>query len=326
MRAFGFLALAAVSALLGCGVPRDTGDRDAGSHTCPDGGSGCLHQSGVINEKDPVTFHGVLLRDVKYRLESCAVCHGADLRGASAPTCYSCHEQGPQLAGKCGSCHDRPPADNHPMLGADPRPCVACHRGTVVDNDKLLQGGLHMNGKSDVGDGSGKCGTCHGSASNAAPDTGAHQAHLQARHKLSAPVPCAACHDVPLRVDSPGHIDDTPAAEVFPAGVTLARADGATAKWERTTGRCSDVYCHGGGARAMKDSAASLARTPVWGTPGQASCGTCHGVPPRDADHTATMRLIDCARCHPDTIDATGALRVTAGQSAHINGVVDVTR
>jgi hypothetical protein len=48
-------------------------------------------------------------------------------------------------------------------------------------------------------------------------------------------------------------------------------------------------------------------------------CGSCHGVPPATAPHTATMGLADCARCHAKGIDPNGVLL-----GAHLDGVVDV--
>jgi predicted CxxxxCH...CXXCH cytochrome family protein len=77
--------------------------------------------------------------------------------------------------------------------------------------------------------------------------------------------------------------------------------------WDGT--RCTNVYCHG-------------TATPSWtlGT-SQAECGTCHAIPPANSAHAGATALDQCTRCHPRTIDATGALIAGGG---HINGVVDV--
>jgi predicted CxxxxCH...CXXCH cytochrome family protein len=133
---------------------------------------------------------------------------------------------------------------------------------------------------------------------------GAHQSHLQATHRLSGPVACAACHVVPDDVASPGHIDAERPAEVVLAG------------WDRNAATCVGVSCHG-------------QAVPRWTAPGtgQAACGTCHGIPPADGLHASTLTLGDCAACHSSSVDAFGNIIVTglpgAATSTHIDGVVD---
>jgi predicted CxxxxCH...CXXCH cytochrome family protein len=215
--------------------------------------------------------------------------------------------------------------------------CTVCH------------GGDFAGGQSGVScltchPGGPVCASCHGGAAGAAPPTdlsgntaisaigvGTHQSHLQAPHRLRGPILCQDCHIVPATVGSPGHLDNTGPAPVFPADpnfMSLGQAAGAIPQWNRTSGRCTNVYCHGGGATLAQDESANLLRDPLWTQPGQAACGTCHGVPPSDFYHVPTLRLFDCVTCHPATMDATGALIVTgppgAETSAHINGVVDV--
>ena len=56
---------------------------------------------------------------------------------------------------------------------------------------------------------------------------------------------------------------------------------------------------YGAGAKLATDLSPNLSRSPVWSAPGQTGCGACHGVPPKDKDHDAGMRLTDCATCHP---------------------------
>jgi predicted CxxxxCH...CXXCH cytochrome family protein len=127
---------------------------------------------------------------------------------------------------------------------------------------------------------------------------------------------------VPTAVDSPGHIDHAPGAIVFPAGTsTLARSDGAAPAWDGASGRCDDVYCHGGGRALGGDATPGLARRPRWSDGSAvAVCGACHGVPPRDAAHDPSLSLTDCVRCHGRTMDATGAL-LRGG--AHLDGAID---
>jgi predicted CxxxxCH...CXXCH cytochrome family protein len=242
----------------------------------------------------------------------------------------------------CGTCHGLPP-EGH----ADER-CEVCH-SQVLSGGKFVRPDLHVNGAVEVGDGREGCLGCHGSGTSSAPPrdllgrtdetlpgTGAHRAHLEARHRLRGPIACEECHLVPKDVSDPGHIDSAAPAEVFPdvTGVSaLARSDGATPVYAPGASTCASVYCHGGGVRASRDAATGLIRTPSWtGGPSQARCGSCHGVPPKDAAHTVEMGLSQCASCHGETIGPNGNLKVERDpasgvlKSTHLDGKVQVSR
>lgn len=201
---------------------------------------------------------------------------------------------------QCSSCHGAPPPSH-----ARSR-CAECHPS----------GARHIDGVLDVGDGTPGCGGCHGGAQSPAPPrdldgdvfttalgVGAHQAHLTAPSRLSAPIPCAACHVVPTTVGAAGHIDTAGPAEVV-----------AALGWDRTTATCGTAWCH-------------KAAQPVWTRTGEAACGTCHGVPPANANHIPSFTLRDCVLCHPNTVDGFGNIKFVAGPSgpttAHLDGDVD---
>jgi len=220
-------------------------------------------------------------------------CHGATIRVAGGAMTEPRWDD-PISPGECTSCHGNPPP-NH--LRND---CGSCHPRSAPHIDGIVQVGAGCNG-------------CHGSASSNAPPmdlagnefttaigVGAHQAHLQALSRISAPIPCATCHLVPASIDAPGHIDTLPPAEVT-----------ASLGWDRTAQTCSSAFCHG-------------ASRPVWTSLGQVFCGSCHGIPPVDAPHTPAMTLTSCATCHPGTVDPFGNIIVIDGTSEHINGVVDL--
>ena len=231
---------------------------------------------------------------------------------ASAGTCTGgCHLDAEprwtrpgQGEAACGSCHGTPPPAPH----APQERCATCHPTGDAS---------HIDGELDVG---GGCTGCHGEDGDPAPprdltgDTlvaalgvGAHQAHLDAPRRLRGPLACADCHDVPATRDAPGHIDSALPAEVALVG------GGA---WDRAAATC-DSWCHGDAA-------------PVWTVDGgeQVACGTCHGVPPADADHAPDLEIDDCAGCHPDTVDAFGNVILTGAPgsetSQHMDGEVDV--
>jgi predicted CxxxxCH...CXXCH cytochrome family protein len=174
------------------------------------------------------------------------------------------------------------------------------------------------------------CTRCHGDAShgNAAPPfslkgttatsergVGAHQQHLRGL-TTRAPLRCDECHLVPAKSSDPGHMDSPFPVVRFdaPASTGLARSRGASPAWNRETGTCSGVYCHG----ATVSGGAST--TPVWAQVdgSQKQCGSCHGFPPPAPHPTST----GCASCHPATVDALGNILVSGGK--HIDGNVDV--
>jgi predicted CxxxxCH...CXXCH cytochrome family protein len=222
-------------------------------------------------------------------------CHGSVLTDGGG-TATSPQWTDPTPLGCSSRCHGQPPP-THALTN-----CATCHPPSAPHIDGIVQVGRTPG-----------CSGCHGSASSPAPPVdlsgntfttalgvGAHQAHLQAPSRISAPIPCATCHVVPTSVDSPGHIDHT-----GPAIVTAALG------WDRTAQSCTTAWCHG-------------PSQPIWTRTGQVSCGSCHGIPPSDAAHNSTMTLTSCATCHPGTVDAFGNIIVTNGTSEHMNGVVDL--
>jgi len=240
-----------------------------------------------------------------------------------------------QHQAQCGSCHGTPPAGHATDL-----PCQTCHRPTYVGDQP--RSALHVNGEVDLSAPPGSCVGCHGSGDDPAPpldvlgrsdpslqSVGAHQEHLGGLHKVSSPVGCKECHLVPASVTSPGHIDHPPPAVVFPPGAgTLAVADGAVASYDPVTATCT-AYCHGSGARLLKDTSPSVNRRPVWnGGPGQAACGSCHGIPPQVTGttyHAGVTSITQCAGCHPASVTPAGNIKVDAsGHSTHLDGVVQV--
>ncbi len=177
----------------------------------------------------------------------------------------------------------------------------------------LLSDGLPDDGVS--------CISCHGSEDNPAPPkaingsvselaVGAHQAHLLGGQFRGAIV-CAECHRVPESVVQEGHVDPLPAEVIF--GI-LASNQGTLPAWNRESGTCSDVYCHGAVL------AGGVNTTPLWTDQdlGDQPCSACHGSPP-PAPHPG---LTSCSRCHPDTVISDTNIDIQGGK--HIDGVVQI--
>ncbi len=262
---------------------------------------GGLHGDGVVEVTfDPTAVPGEASFDRS--TGACAVsCH--DLGGARPVVTWT--EAATPIG--CGDCHASPPGGHFP--GA----CTGCHAEANATGTALSGGPLHLNGKVDLGDGSGLCGACHGTGASPWPVTAAHSAHQTPT--LTEPLPCSSCHVVPSQILDPVHLDGT--VHVVFSGLATAR--GAVPAWDGT--RCSNVACHGA-------NLADPAAVPAWNdTSGaQAKCGACHGIPP--SQHTTSMSC-DRSDCHGGevTLGSSGTPLISAsGLALHVDGVVESAR
>ena len=269
-------------------------------------------------------------------------CH-APLEDATAKNQRPTWNKVGQKEAECGSCHGVPPP-NH----STEQECGICHKGAYADGGVVVA--MHANGTVNVGlEGDAKlltCTSCHGDAvafrdvhestDPTVVTVGAHQAHLSAKHRISAPILCSQCHRMPTEVRSPGHIDQPRPAVVFPSfqpdSGTIAWNDNAVPQWDRTTKTCTNVYCHGLGNRGALDTSPSKLSQVGW-TLGdsQLFCGSCHGVPPNTVVHAGAVGLTSCSGCHEETVNAQGGLNVTrlpdgGVVTTHINGVLNLGR
>jgi predicted CxxxxCH...CXXCH cytochrome family protein len=146
----------------------------------------------------------------------------------------------------------------------------------------------------------------HGISDPTAPGAGAHAAHLGGG-SLRAALSCGDCHTVPASPSDPGHYGTGHAAVKFGA---LGRSGGLQPSWDRTTGRCSSTWCHGGGLKNATPS------SPAWTEAGKLRCDSCHGAPPA-APHP---QRTDCNTCHGGTVRPDGTIDLEGG--LHIDGIV----
>ena len=244
-------------------------------HTQPEGVQACgtCHGDGAARAyppRDPCLFPAAKADRAHAthvdRGLTCASCHavGAHMDGKVDVACTgTCHARGGARPAPvwndgpmtCNDCHLAPPKDHY--VG----PCVSCHR---------VDARIHVNGKVDLGDGSGRCGACHGQGDDPRPTTGAH-----AKHGF----PCETCHeDIGSKHPLGG------GAKVRLGG--LAIRGGRRATYDATAGSCAGTYCHEGIGGAQTK--------PAWGD-GPTTCNSCHASPP-PAPHPAAT---DCASCHP---------------------------
>ncbi len=220
-------------------------------------------------------------------------CHGGTFTDSKAANTMPLWTGGPAQAA-CGTCHGLPPS-SHARSN-----CVECHSRVIDGSGNIIDPSRHVDGKISLGDESGTCSACH--TIDPAKLSGAHFGHMTASLELRGPLSCGDCHRVPTAVDDPGHIDKAGPPQI--AFGRLASANGAQPAWNGIG--CSGSWCHGSALPTWTDG------------PSAASCGTCHGIPP--ASHAPGLLLTDCVKCHPTTIDATGAF---VANGTHLDGVVN---
>jgi predicted CxxxxCH...CXXCH cytochrome family protein len=275
---------------------------------------------------------------------SATFCHGATLLGGTNKTpVWTVVDGTPATPGSqaaCGTCHGIPPPDGTTHLGMTAATnCGGCH-ATAAGGDPLYTGttvnpALHVNGTVEATGAS--CASCHGDPTRAVvaaqsappldtqtpPNTattargvGAHQTHMVG-NALARPVACSECHLVPATVAAPGHnngITEVVFGTRAKTGGTAPTWNGAGASPPLT---CSATYCHGatldGGTNKAPKWTTVGTGTPVGGT--QASCGTCHGVPP-PAPHVQSTA---CGSCH------TGYTATTVNLANHIDGTLNTS-
>jgi hypothetical protein len=167
-----------------------------------------------------------------------------------------------------------------------------------------------------------------GDTANTDPQVGAHVAHLNASHNLSAKVACNECHNEPTGatynekvIEGVGHNDTALPAEV-PLNGTIARSGGSVPAYSAS--KCSNTWCHGAklsdGDKPLTWNVPVLSSTDL-----KSNCNKCHGFPPLQIpDHVGldVTKSGACAECH-DHVNATndGFVNVTK----HIDGKVGVS-
>lgn len=302
-----------------------------------------VHQNkSEINNPVAANFHGKYIATKKISMNACNQCHGDNYTGGIAsPACTTCHSK---IAMHKTGISDPASANFHgkfiASLNWDMTKCTGCHGNNYA-------GGIASptcNTCHKNPGGPEACNTCHGNFSDPAliappvdrnrntavtlASVGAHSSHL-INAKIGPLVKCSTCHVVPTSLNSSGHIDNTPKAEVI---MTAKFSDYQTgnAAYDFTTNKCTNTYCHGGFAFNKSTSQYQFVYTadkiegnnyqPVWNKVDatQATCGSCHGLPPTghlDSD------LKSCATCHAEVVDKYGKI---INASKHMDGKINV--
>lgn len=234
--------------------------------------------------------------------------------------------------------------------GWDMSLCKSCH-GLKYDGGKVNVSCLTCHTKSA---GPENCTTCHGGVNAAPPNdisgntaqnargVGAHQIHLLGG-KLSVPILCSDCHNVPPALSTVGHVDSPlPAEVVFNSKVsrTISNNPGTlfyssslptvvpAPAYNADSVSCGNTYCHGN----FKNGNPTF--SPVWNnaTGTQAACGTCHGdvnkptlaeraLPKIAALGGTHPNVLFCSLCHTEVVDSD--LNII-DKSRHISGKLNL--
>jgi predicted CxxxxCH...CXXCH cytochrome family protein len=243
-------------------------------------------------------FHSFYMKGINWDVKQCRQCHGTKYQGGlSGITCNTCHtnQNGPEA---CNTCHGN---FRNPGMIAPPQ--------DLKDNSSEIFASV-----------------------------GQHTNHLY--NTTIGIAPCSGCHVVPDSVYAPGHItsdtlhlgfgtfatqSDSSAEVIF--GDIARNHNPATPAYDKASGNCSNIYCHGSFEFLKSDAVPTNQfaytadrmsgnnQTVNWINPGNASaCGTCHDLPPKGH---IPARIQDCVFCHSGVIDENGNI---IDQTKHING------
>ncbi|MBI5510740.1 MAG: CxxxxCH/CxxCH domain-containing protein [Deltaproteobacteria bacterium] len=239
-----------------------------------------VHPQGFVDPAAPA-FHGRALALRGYDLDLCGRCHGDSddtAGGPSGKSCMACHPSG---ATACDTCHGD---------ATNPAPPRALNDSVAATD----------------------------------PGVGAHRVHLDGGAILHRPFGCSACHLVPTSWRDLGHLSDASGnpdpdgrAEVSFGKLASLSLEGFESlrhgepSYDRTSGTCRNIYCHGGALAAGID--------PVWTAPvtGAQGCATCHPMPPGGTTHPRPVTTASCAACHGYVVDDALQIRNPA---LHLDG------
>lgn len=255
-----------------------------------------VHPVGFLDEASG-DFHGTVLAERGWDLDTCARCHGDDFTGGTSHVaCTDCHAAGPTA---CVTCHgtEGPTSAAHLSHRAAGEPCAACHvvparwdaPGHIVDDAPpaevtfgaraaLTPVALDRDGPPTYEAGSCANIYCHGDALHApggsltepvwtmamGPACGSCHGTPPPSHAQGAP--CSACHPA----DAP-HIDGITQVGST-AGCNGCHGDASSPAPPRALDGATITTALGVGAHRAHLDVPSGLRAPI-------PCVTCHVVP-----------------------------------------------
>ena len=177
------------------------------------------------------------------------------------------------------------------------------------------------------------CEGCHNfnAAATNKMATGSHTEHINNSSVIATNYGCQECHNTTTSdgttiTNEANHVNKTRDVSMVKGGAWVSP-------------NCSSVYCHSTGQATM-----SYVTVPAWGSATDLTCDGCHGteggtafgepayangtqpavVENNDNSHAAHVTVAaDCAKCHTDTVEATGTA-IKTGSTLHTNQVRNV--
>ncbi len=341
------------------GVNYQGGIADVSCYTCHSGGkSGHPALMDWINPQSP-DYHGRVLWESDWDFDRCKQCHGTDLNaGGTARGCQStaCHTA-PAGIYDCDNCHttnvtttfydvkNNSSSDSSAVgahlshvngvhglgLAVD---CNVCHAvpdsvfttGHLDESSKINFSGIALNGEAtpvyDPTDGTCSNLYCHGSGTpvwtnssgsdrfctschGQPPLVGAHDTHVNERG-----LGCSACHSGYNPMIDAGAADSTHINGTV--NVNVSTDYGTNAAFSNSSETCSNVYCHGD-------------FEPNWNLADQATCGSCHSLPPATGAHIThvTDQDYSCGTCHSYSPSTHVDLNVDLAIDPQYGGIYD---
>jgi hypothetical protein len=296
-------------------------------------------------------FHGKYLKANDWNVSPCASCHGAAFDGGSSGvSCRDCHESFPHS-------HDFDESNGHPAYmkanGFPLSSCKLCHGSSYAGGSVVTEGCTECHSNPS---GPEACNTCHGNFDAAGNDTiswappralngstfetyagvGAHQAHLTDT-TISKVVKCTQCHHVPSMFSASGHLNgtveivfDTSLAARYSANHTFNPAP----SFDNSTAKCNNTFCHGNWKLRKADAHPSrsfafsdsvmtgAAYAPTFtGGSSEASCGSCHGLPPSGHINVSRTSCGSGGGCHTGIVNSSGNI---VDKVKHMNGKINI--
>lgn len=278
------------------------------------------HPEGWLDPAAKESFHGESIRNSGWDMAGCRACHGSDYAGGlTGSSCLTCHPRTPE---GCTVCHgsaagSAPPEDTHGNTDTQ-FAGVGAHQAHVQGGTvgrALACGECHRTPTSFADpnhlDGDGRAEVVFGDLSRTGgvvpeydPVTAAcsdSYCHDGGRFGQGGSVgwttvgtgagACGTCHGIP-----PSTVTGHPAV---PSGVSCAVCH-ATVVDERLAIVSTDLHLNG---RA------------------DATCGTCHGLPPApETGHPPMIKNVPWCACHGSVVDAQYRF---VDEGLHRNGSVD---
>lgn len=244
-----------------------------------------VHPEGINNPKSP-NFHGVLIKNINYKLNECQNCHASDYSGGiTGSSCLTCHNQsaGPEA---CNTCHGdfRNPSIIAPNKGAHYK-----HLYTSVTGKQVI------------------CVTCH-----QIPTGFNSPGHIDDSKGAEVIFSSLALTET-----------NVTGTQDYDSNLPLFTPNPTYTKSNQT---CGNNYCHGYFKNGNTDNVVSFNAGSEGGKCGSCHGNPATGDPmPKTSAQGGTHPNVSaCNSCHADVVSLVNGQWVISSPTKHINGLLNV--